>query len=143
MCGESHGGRCGYARVLQPTAGAVTLIAAALLMVVVAIPILKYEWLPSVASGALTGLASAYGVDLKVGEWSGDLYDLKATAHDVTIDTHGQYAQSTLLHADAIVLDLGLWRRIRTGHWVQGVEIDGPRLYLEHSLSSSTCLGKT
>ena len=72
-------------------------------LLVITIPVLKYEWLPEGASGALTGLASAYGINLKVGEWSGDLYDLKATAHDVTIETHGQYAESALLHADAVV----------------------------------------
>lgn len=104
-------------------------------MFVIALPLLKYEWLPAIASGTLTGMASAYGVNLKVGEWTGDLYDLKATAHDVVIETHGQYAESALLHADALVLDLGLWRRIRTGNWIQQVEIEGPRLYLEHTLS--------
>ncbi len=108
---------------------------AAVVFIAVTIPIIKYEWLPRAASSSIEGLASSYGVDLKVAEWGGDVWDLKATAHDVEIETHGRYTQGALLSADKVIVDFSVWRKIRTGNWIQSIEVEGPKLYLEHTLA--------
>ncbi|MGD9903381.1 MAG: hypothetical protein AB7U83_07910 [Vicinamibacterales bacterium] len=130
---------------------------AAVLALAVALPLLRYEYVPYVLSRTVETTAEAYGLDLTVGEWSGSLADIKVVGKDVAITTRGPFQERRLFHADAIEFDWSLARAVANG-WdrVKGcwtaillqpctlpdeafhrVSIDGATLHLERTLAGA------
>lgn len=101
----------------------------------VALPVIKYAGIPSVASRTVSTIAEGYGAEIEVDDWSGDLLDLRASASDVVVRARGNYAQDEIFTARKVTLDLSLWRRITKGQWIDAVEFDTPSLYAERLLS--------
>ena len=109
----------------------VGLLRAIGILIAILIPLCKYVLVPQFASSALETWAQAYGVDVRVRDWSADLIDLRAIAHDVVVTPHAKYSAPDLVNADAIVVDLSLWRRITRGSWTQLVRFEGAQVTFE------------
>ncbi len=103
----------------------------------VAAPIIVFKMLvvPSIVSRAASFLADRYGVEMSVEDWSANLLDLSATAHNAVISIPGPYAESEFLSAEAIEIDLSLWHRIDHKKWVRDIRIKEPKIYAERLLS--------
>ena len=102
---------------------------ALVLAVAVALPLLRYEYVPWAMSRTVETLAEGYGVDLAVAEWSGSLTDIKLIGHDVTISARGPFRERRLLHADTVEFDWSLtrglangWTRVRAC-WAQAITL--------------------
>lgn len=104
---------------------------AAGILVAMLTPLAKFVVVPQVASSALATWAQAYGVDVRVRDWSADLIDLEVTAHEVVVTPHARYSQPDLLNADNVVIDLSLWRRLTRGTWTQQVRLEGAQVTFE------------
>lgn len=91
----------------------------------------KFVGLPLLASNTLSVWAEGQGMELTVEEWSADVLDLTATAHDITFLAPGPYAQKELLTAHSLEVDLSLWSGLFGDHWVREVRISDPSLYVE------------
>src|SRR5262245_50811321 len=59
------------------------------LLIAIATPLAKYEWLPGMASSAASTFAEGYGIELEVDDWTADLLDLRVTAHGIRVKTRG------------------------------------------------------
>ena len=97
--------------------------------------LIKWVWVPTVSSMAVEDIAERQGLALQVGDWSAEVFDLSATAHDVIVLARGPFERKEIVEADAIRLDYSLWNRIRAGNWLVGVEVVEPSLYLEQLVS--------
>ena len=104
-------------------------------LIAVALPVLKYVWIPTIASRSVSTIAEGYGIEVDVGDWSGSLLDLRATAQDVKVRARGNYARDEIFTARSATLDLSFWRRITKGQWIDEVEIHDPTIYAERLLS--------
>lgn len=91
--------------------------------------------LPVILSIVVTDVAERYRIDLTVGDWSADLFDLRGTAHHVTVVAPGAYAEQQLLSAEAIEFDLSLWSRVSGDRWLRQVRVRKPSIHLERLLS--------
>jgi hypothetical protein len=105
------------------------------ILIALATPLAKYEWLPGMASSAAATFAEGYGIELEVEDWTADLMDLRVTAHGVKVKTRGQYGRAEILQADSAAIDMSAAAWWRTGQWVRDIEIERPILYLERLLS--------
>jgi hypothetical protein len=108
---------------------------AAGILIAVTFPLLKFVWLPYLGTSAAETLAEGVGLNLTVGDWSADVFDLKLTARDLEIKARGHYAQAEVLKADSVSFDLSLARRFRTGDWLDEVIVEKPVLYVERQIS--------
>lgn len=97
--------------------------------------VVKILIVPAIVSGAATTVAEGYGIELSVEDWSADLLDLNATAHNAVILAPGPYAQKEFIRTEAIEVDLSLWSGITYGKWVREVRVKAPTIYMERRLS--------
>lgn len=130
---------------------------AALLVLAVSMPLIRFEYLPHTLSSAAETLAEGYGVDLKVGDWETSLTDIKVTAKDVEITANGPYRDKRLFRAHAVEFDWSLMRglsgglaRLR-GCWTavfgsecrmpeevfHKITVDGATIYMERTLAGA------
>lgn len=99
---------------------------------------LKFVILPWFASTTVQGMADAYGVNLEVDSWTGDLTEFSVTAHDVTVLISGvNFDRQDLLRIDQVELDLSIWSRVVRDQWVRTVRVVDPHLYLERTSSGT------
>lgn len=130
---------------------------AALLVLAVSMPLIRFEYLPHTLSSAVETLAESYGVELKVKDWETSLTDIKVTAKDVEIIANGPYREKRLFSAHAVEFDWSLMRglagafaRVR-GCWTamfggecripeevfHKITVDGATIYMERTLAGS------
>ncbi len=88
---------------------------AVMLALAVALPLLRYEYLPWAMSSAVETLAEGYGIELTVREWDTTFTDIKVIGRDVDIVTGGPYRDKRLFHANAIEFDWSLGRALASG----------------------------
>jgi hypothetical protein len=111
---------------------------AGMLLIVVAVgyPMARFVWIPSLASGVVTGWLSAKNLDVEIEDWSAAVFDLRATAHDVRISTQASYGRPEVMRASAVTLDMSIWQRLFSDKgWIESIEIEGPSIYVERLLS--------
>lgn len=104
-------------------------------LVAAPIVVCKIVLIPMLASSAANVIAEGYGVQMTVDDWSADLLNLSATAHEVTIFASGPYAEKELLNTEALQADLSLWSGLTGKGWVRAVTIEEPKIYLERLLT--------
>jgi hypothetical protein len=105
------------------------------ILILVMTPLVKYVWLPWMASRVVTTVAEVYGLDVEVESWSGALWDLKATGEGVALKARGRHQREELFKSHSVTVDLSFWRWIGRYGWVTSVTFNEPTLYLERSLS--------
>jgi hypothetical protein len=109
---------------------------ASAVLVAILLPIVKYEWAPRALEAYANRWADQYGIDLQAREWSFDLLSLTGTARDLVVRTSDQYSDDKLFQANAVTIELSLWRRLGPDHrWIRQISIDGPTLHLERLVS--------
>ncbi len=99
---------------------------------------LQFVVIPSACSKALAFFEDAYALDITVGNWTGNVLDLSATAHDISVGVNGLFDHDEILTIDELKVELSFWRRLRHGTWTKEVTVRSPRLYLERQLSGGT-----
>ncbi|MCB1035117.1 MAG: hypothetical protein KDD47_14915 [Acidobacteria bacterium] len=105
------------------------------LLVIVPILFLKMFLVPALASKAVEAFADSHDLEVTIDDWSADLFNLKATAHDAKVLAPGpRYARQEIFEAGEIEIDLSFWRKLRGKGWVQDVTVRGPKVYLERQL---------
>ena len=130
---------------------------AIMLALAVALPLLRYEYVPWAMSSAVETIAEGYGLELTVREWETSLTDIKVIGRDVEIVTNGPYREKRLFRADAVEFDWSLSRALAsgarrvTGCWTaiflqpcaipeeifHRIGITGAALHIERSLSGA------
>jgi hypothetical protein len=103
--------------------------------ILVVTPLVKFVWLPWMGSRIVETVADVYGLDLEVGGWSGSWLDLEATATEVTLKSRGRHTRTALAEADAITMDLSVWRWLGGHGWIKDVQVREPKVYLERTLA--------
>ncbi|MEO8217982.1 MAG: AsmA family protein [Acidobacteriota bacterium] len=104
-------------------------------IIAVGLPLVKFEWLPHVASTTASSIAEAHGMDLEVEDWTGELFHLRAAAHGVRIKSRGPQPQPDLFRADRVEFKVSLWHLLSKGRWIDEVTFESPSIHLERSLS--------
>jgi len=99
------------------------------------LPMVNAEWTKRIGEGLIALAAEHYGVEAKVGRWSGAWLGLHANAHDVVVSVRGPFAKKDLLRAATVSVDFSLLSRLRFGHWIKSVEIERPSIQVERALS--------
>jgi hypothetical protein len=130
---------------------------AAMLTLAVALPLIRYEYIPRVLSATVETMAEAYGLRLTVRDWETSFTDIKIVGRDVEITTSGPYREKRLFRANAVEFDWSLARAIGGAYervttcWTaiigrecslpeeifHRVTIDGATLHLERSLAGA------
>jgi hypothetical protein len=95
----------------------------------------KFVYLPLACSRAAAAVAQSYGVDLEVRDWSASVFDLATTAEKVVVRVAGPFEEDELLSADAVRVDLSLWRGLRGDGWVKEILLDDATLHVERLVS--------
>jgi hypothetical protein len=103
--------------------------------VVFVLPVINAEWTRRLADTVVQSAAEYYGVEVEVGDWDGALLGAHATAKQVVVKVSGTFAKPEIFKADAITVDLSVWRRLRTGHWIKSITVERPELYFERTLA--------
>lgn len=130
---------------------------AAMLVLAVTMPLIRYEYIPHALSTAVETLAEGYGLQLKVGDWETSFSDIKVVAKDVEITTAGPYREKRLFRAHSVEFDWSLVRGLSngvarlSGCWTSivgrecmlpeevfhRIVIDGATLHMERSMAGA------
>ena len=111
------------------------LVQALGVLLAVGLPLVKFEYLPHLASSTAATIAEAHGMDLEVEDWSGELFHLRATAHGVRIKSRGAQPQPDLFRADKVEFKASLLHLLTRHRWIDEVTFVRPSIHLERSLS--------